>query len=645
MIICLGVVLFLAAAEARAHQDVWLRNEQGGRITASLNRLDPYSPKKTCGACHDYAAITSGYHFQQGFDKMKDGYDPRRPWILSPGMFGNWLPTAAAGRIAAKNNVSRHQIDYSTYDWIGAGHAGENPSQRTPSCGSCHPGGGPMEYGRNARGQADFRKTLSDGERTGAGELDGDYSSRFTPDGKSRFRQSGVVEADCLICHHPDYRKASRDEQLYRRNYRWAATAGSGLGSVRGSIFTGGDAFAQSKREGTDAPGWNLSRRPVVSYAWSNPSLFTAEGRMKGSLIQKQVSSKSCLQCHAAGEAKNTGASFAPANDVHIRAGLTCTDCHPLSGQTKAQKLTHQIAKGKSLTNHVRNDLDGRDMRTCISCHSGKQPRFTRMGKTRQAKNPQSVHAGLFAGATFHTYLISCQSCHIFQQPLRALTLLDMSTGKEYGYTTDDFEGALSLTDYSLPATKPWILWQTRENQYLAAVPKSMQWFGEKMQNGEIRPIPLRYVSQAARRAGNLTTLPVRLPHGSTQKRPTVVSDRDITTMIRILSSAGFSGVTFVSDRTYELKNGKLISSPNLQKEAVYTVEHGVAPLERKLTYGRKGNPDGCMQCHEESSAFFGRQTLKNVREFLKNDYPAPKAPNFVPQYESWGMQSVPSYE
>ena len=101
----------LIPALAWPHQDVWLRNEQGDKITAALNSVDPYSPKKTCGVCHNYSVITSGYHFQQGFDVINDRYDSRKPWILSPGMFGNWLPTAAAGRLAAKVNTDLRQVD------------------------------------------------------------------------------------------------------------------------------------------------------------------------------------------------------------------------------------------------------------------------------------------------------------------------------------------------------------------------------------------------------------------------------------------------------------------------------------------------------------------------------------------------------
>jgi hypothetical protein len=90
LLLALFVPLTLDAARAPdwKHEDIWLKNEQGQHITPTRNSTDAYSPHRTCGTCHGYMTITSGTHFQQGFDEMKDGYDPKRPWVLSPGNFG-----------------------------------------------------------------------------------------------------------------------------------------------------------------------------------------------------------------------------------------------------------------------------------------------------------------------------------------------------------------------------------------------------------------------------------------------------------------------------------------------------------------------------------------------------------------------------
>lgn len=81
---------FSVASDVWNHRDIKLKNELGELITPDRNSGDPYSPRRTCGGCHPYSTITSGFHFQQGFDAMSDDYNPWEPWILSPGMFGKW---------------------------------------------------------------------------------------------------------------------------------------------------------------------------------------------------------------------------------------------------------------------------------------------------------------------------------------------------------------------------------------------------------------------------------------------------------------------------------------------------------------------------------------------------------------------------
>jgi hypothetical protein len=220
-----------------------------------------------------------------------------------------------------------------------------------------------------------------------------------------------------------------------------------------------------------------------------------------------------------------------------------------------------------------------------------------------------------------------------------------MSTGREQGYTVDDFAIAAASGDYLRSASKPWPPWQMRAKKYQAAVPKHLQWFGEKMKNGEIRPIPLHHVAKSAREAGNLTAINAHLSDGKKTRQTTVVSDRDVTEMIGALTKSGFANVVFVSDQIYQVKNEGLTASPLTQKTLYYTVEHGVTDLSQKRTYGQKGRPDGCAQCHDDKSPFFAKMAIRNIREFLKKDFPVMKSPNAAPQYEIWGLRSVPAFE
>ena len=635
----------ISLADAKTHGDVWLKNEVGEIITPTRNRFDGYSPRNTCGACHGYATITSGYHFQQGFDNVSDSYSKKQPWVLSPGMYGKWQPAAASALLARKTNSHARQIDLSTYDWIGGyGKLNVKRKIKSPACGWCHPGGGPLEYGRGADGRRDLSMNHVQAESRSTLPLDGDYSSQWTPDKRSHFKESGVLEADCLICHMPGYRMDDRNQQINSRNYRWAPTAGAGIGEVSGAVFT------YSKPDaGPDHPqfmegSWNFSRMPTVTYDWQNKLLFTDDGRLRGAIISKSIGSRNCQQCHREGDAKNTGTIQDGRFDVHAAAKLKCTDCHGLTGRNKEERLRHQIAKGWSLHNTVRDDLDGAGMKTCVTCHLEGRYAPTRRGMPKAAKNPSELHASKFPRVTFHTYIIQCAGCHATAQPGRGMYLLDMSAGRETGYTADTLETVRWLDDYAGLSANPWKPWfvraktgKARTERYVPYVPKVFQWFGEKLTNGEIRPISLREVRQAFKKVKGITVLAARRTDGKKVQLPSVVSENDICRMINALTNMGFHRVVFVSDRVYEVSKGKIVSRerPVMAHEKPYPVDHNIVPLGKKAAYGSNRS---CMDCHASDSVFFTKMKIKNTRGFLKDDYPVMRAPHAEPQMVEWGI-------
>lgn len=80
---------------AGAHADIPLRSESGALIMAGST--EPYSPRATCGACHDVDQAASGYHFQQGrldaagaVQTQDDFYNDGRGFVRSDGMYGKW---------------------------------------------------------------------------------------------------------------------------------------------------------------------------------------------------------------------------------------------------------------------------------------------------------------------------------------------------------------------------------------------------------------------------------------------------------------------------------------------------------------------------------------------------------------------------
>jgi hypothetical protein len=542
-------------------------------------------------------------------------------------------------------------MDLSTYDWIGAGgKEGTTKGVISAACGWTHPGGGPLEYGRRADGGPDLSRNLAFAEKGSKGALDGDFSSSYTPDRKSHFRESGVIEADCMICHMPSYRMDLRNQQISARNYRWAATAGALLGTVKGAVFTYKDPDAGPESAEFTAGTWNFARRPVVQYSWDNRDLFMADGRVKGTVIRKSVGLKNCLNCHQFSNARKAGTLYTPESDVHVQAGFQCTDCHALVGKTQAERLRHQIAKGWAPENTVRNDLDGVGMKTCAACHLDGQYKPPRTNMPQEAKNPARAHAEKFKGGSFHFYFMDCNACHSTAQPAKGGFLADLGTVGVTWYTADALETTFSAADLARKAAEPWTPWitraETRKGQgegYVAYVPKVTQWFGERLDNKEVRPISPRYVRQAFQGLKGLTAVRVKTTDGKTVERSTVATPDDIRLMNGALTRLGFKNVVFVSDQIYELKKEGVVAipDPRVTKAAVNTVHHNVVPLATGKTLGAKG----CKDCHDDSAAFFTKMRIRSVGKFLKEDYPSPKEPNAEPQMNEWGLRGVPAYE
>ena len=191
-------------AGAVLHLAIPLLDEQGNHV---LDSQKAYSPKMSCGGCHDYDAITSAYHFDMGHSESRDdfGKDSGIPLLSSPGYFGgyNCMGSTNNDWVAKKSNASEADFaDRGAAGWI----------QR---CAGCHKGGGWMEKDR------DGKRYDETGTGTGT-HLDGDYFNRGTDENNRQvedktvdgklvrgtsvvsqwdWKKSGVVEANCFKCH------------------------------------------------------------------------------------------------------------------------------------------------------------------------------------------------------------------------------------------------------------------------------------------------------------------------------------------------------------------------------------------------------------------------------------------------------------
>jgi hypothetical protein len=349
-----------------------LKDEQGNVIdpVRGINATTPYSPKQTCGAagCHDYNKITEGFHFTQGKGEPVPTFMAERyRWVSSPGNYGgSWCSPAPLYRqLAAKTNASARIIDMTSYEFV------------TATCGNCHPGGGPMEFDRDGKRYDQWMRDPASGLTSGGdNHFDGDYF-------KARWAETGVIEADCLLCHLPEYNFKKRNEQLAKLNFRWAATEGAGFGQVAGIVAS--------------------NQAPQVAYDLKS---FDADGNVLVHTVP-EPHNDTCLTCHAKPDWKKRGASFSARTDVHFAAGLRCVDCHAAGSKAADPRIrgreVHQFGKGDDPSGFVRNDLDD-TVRSCEDCH---------LKGWRNA--PRATHAWL---PPLHLKKISCQACHI---PSRAV--------------------------------------------------------------------------------------------------------------------------------------------------------------------------------------------------------------------------------
>lgn len=569
----------------------YLKDEAGNTIDPvhNINADKPYSPKQTCGAkgCHDYKKITEGFHFQQGKGEMPtEDMKKRYLWVTSPGNYGgNWCSPAPLYRsLAQKKNTNPRMIDMTSFDFV------------TATCGNCHPGGGPLEYDRDGFRYDQRMKELA---MTSGGDngLDGDYF-------KAGWIDTGVLEADCLICHLPEYDLKARNKQLENLNFRWAATAASGLGNITGSIKT---------------------KEPLkVVY---DKTKFDENSMISLHLVG-EPRNDTCLHCHGKPGWKKRGDSFNARNDVHMRAGLKCVDCHAAGSKAVDKRIkgkeVHQFGKGDDPSGHVRNDLDN-TMRTCNDCHSSGY-----LGA------PIAKHDGL---PPFHMEKIACQTCHIPYRYVKAAQV----------QVSDVFNPAPKI---SPPPKHIWTFYD-REMNYWNHYGELTMFTRDDQPTNPYRPALIRYkgkiypanivhsawpgLAEEGKQGLNQPFMkdvfmmwkthnedPTKYPDLSKIRDdngdgvPEVNRPEEIDAIIDSVRA-------YLTDTNYDLSEKKVVwvsddrvfysgtQSEQLPKHgyeaspyaSVYKLTHDIAPAKAAL--GTKG----CNECHRSNSQFFNRMVLQ----------------------------------
>jgi formate dehydrogenase gamma subunit len=515
------------------------------------NASAPFSTKQTCGMCHDYDVITEGYHFQMGWDTVADdfGVAKGRPWSLSNGFLGRWYPYAYR-QLAKKVNSHPDEIDLTVYDFVGF----SSPGRGEPPCGACHPGGGGFEFDRDGNR---YDEHLAENPEL-AESLDGDYY-------RSHWVESGVVEADCLVCHLEGYDFEARADQLASGNYRWAVVAGSRLGVVEGSVRRGG--------------------APTVTY---ETRLFNVDGTITLDMSWPPPD-QNCMNCHGASDVKKRGFSwndiFNP--DIHNQQGVSCTACHPAG-------LDHQIAKGDEPAFTVAPEHDGSN-KNCEECHSEGY-----LGA------PVPEHPSIRPS---HLEKIGCESCHIPQLNRAAAHGHETTTGRlDFHLRPTDAEeaGALGLW---LPDSERRSDGKIRPMNHFLAV-----FWGNRDADGLIYPLFLREQKKGWELFAD------QVEDDDSDGHQEVNRDEEIVAGLRALTTSLAGTARFEQVRPVFIRSGmsyELDDDGTLQKSALagtplegassvnFAITHNTAPTRMALGSG------GCGDCHDKGTHFFmGQRTI-----------------------------------
>ncbi len=336
----------------------------GRKFDPTAEGAPPFSSYQTCKTCHDIGAIEHGWHFNAAAGG--DAGRPGEPWILTDERTGTQVPLSYRG-------------------W---------PGTRQPS-----------EFGLDAVAfLTEFARQLPGG------------SSSYTgaERGSGRFRVTGDLDIDCMICHSAD-RSWSHErwaKTTATQDFAWASAAAMGLAKIDGSVRGLPDDFDK------DAEG-AAGKLPKVTY---DRSRIGPDGKVFFDVVRRPTNA-SCMTCHTR---QQVGPGAEPRwlhdQDVHIRAGMDCVDCH-------RNGLEHHTVRGYEGEQHPAGDAVA--SLSCRGCHlddtdghGGIGARGGRLGA------PKPQHKGL---PPIHLDKLSCTACHAGTAPDATARAVQTSMSHAFG--------------------------------------------------------------------------------------------------------------------------------------------------------------------------------------------------------------------
>jgi hypothetical protein len=546
-------------AESRApyvHR-LTLYDHEGKAINPAQKNAPPYSPRATCSKCHPYDTIRHGWHFNAGIRDVLLHGRPGEPWIYVDARTGTQLPISAR---RWPGTFSPEQVGLS--DW-----------EFTLAFGRQTPGGGP--------GEAD------------ESEIDASRESL-------RWKISGTREIDCMFCHSADaqHDAAEAARQIDFQNFRWAPTAALGLGVVRGEARKVPDDFDPLVGPSPDHPEQAL---PTVTY---DRARFDADNRAFFNITRRPPVSR-CYFCHSVREVEPAAARapddaagttdeaatpsatealrFQPtwraSRDVHIAAGMICTDCH-------RNDIDHLIARGYGGESGER-EQPALAALTCEGCHLGTQgasEATVALGGRLGAPRPR--HPGI---PTLHFEKLTCTACHSGPWPVDQTARVQTSMAHALGLPTKERRAD------DAPAIYEPVFARQADGKI---APHRLFWpaFWASSMRGQIEPLPVSVVQQAA---GKLAAR----AKGKHPPKPAPLSD-DAIELVRtqLTGLKAIDGTpVYVRGNAVRSDGTRNGSTRSAAAAAAYLwpLGHDVRPAAQSL------GVRGCTDCHAEGAPFY----------------------------------------
>ncbi|MCY3020961.1 MAG: hypothetical protein NTW87_18245 [Planctomycetota bacterium] len=338
---------------------VFLHDAWEKRISPTGEYLLPFSTRFSCGHCHEYSKVSTGWHFN-AYDPAVPPGRPGEPWVFISRKAGTQLPLSER---SWPGTYRPSDVGMSAWDFV-------------------------LRYGRHLPGG-------------GTGEV----AAEKDKDKQPRWLVSGKLEINCMACHSSD---KAQDMlvwfgQVQDQNLMWAAAASSGIASVKGSARRMPDMWDPAEPPNED----DAKKAPSTKY---DVTKFDTLGRVFFP-TDRHMPVARCYYCHSTRQVDPDGPPMWHGDgDVHIEKGLKCTACH-------RNGLDHKIVRGYD-GETVENGGPDTATLTCQGCHMGTQagvrsplPPGNRGGRICA---PRPTHKGL---PPLHFKQLTCTACHSGPQP------------------------------------------------------------------------------------------------------------------------------------------------------------------------------------------------------------------------------------